>query len=245
MKKLIPLTFTVFFMVVLIAWAIIRIVTHYQFSVGCGQYLKRAATANSITLASSNLDTAIQYLEDHNLTSGQVSIFLKQPKNDITYWYTNLKSAQTELMNMKPDATQLEISNELMKIKESLISTTSSGESLIYPDGIQIYPHNAVLFWMSFISVISGFALLIWLTPKNPMKWIYKYGENTIIVVNRISGETLIVNGEIQDQKKGIKFKSELRGKLSSGEEIKATIGGNSEMICSLFIDNKLQTPEQ
>jgi len=147
---------------VFVVWAIIRIVSYVQFNLGCGQYLQRAATANSISLASSNLDTAIKYLEDHNLTSGQVSIILKQPKNDITYWYSNLKSAQTELKNMKPDATQLEVSNELMKIKETLVSTTSSGESLIVPDGIEIYPHNVSLFWMCLISGVLSVASWIW-----------------------------------------------------------------------------------
>ena len=160
MKKLITLC-AILFTVVFIVWGIIRIVAYYQFSVGCGQYLQRAATANSISLASSNLDTAISYLENRNLTSGQVSIFLHQPKNDITYWYSNLKSAQSELKNMSPDATQLEVSNELMKIKETLVSNTSDGEVLIYPEGIEIYPHNVILFWISLVSGVFG--LVFWL----------------------------------------------------------------------------------
>ncbi|MCL2351276.1 MAG: hypothetical protein FWC55_01960 [Firmicutes bacterium] len=162
MKKTAPFILAILFTLVFIAWAIIRITAYYQFSVGCGQYLRRAATANSISLAASNLDSAIQYLEDRNLTSGQVSIFLKQPQNDITYWYSNLKSAQTGLQNMKSDATQLEVSNELMKIKESLISTTSDGEALILPEGIEIYPHNGLLFWMSLIGGVLAAALWIW-----------------------------------------------------------------------------------
>jgi len=167
MKKTIPLISAIVFTAVFIVWAVIRIVASYQFSVGCGQYLQRASTANSIALASSNLDSAIQYLDDHNLTSGQVSIFLKQPANDITYWYTNLKSAQTELQNMSPDATQLEVSNELMKIKETLITNTSDGETLICPDGIEIYPNNAGLFWMSLISGILALASWIWFAPAH------------------------------------------------------------------------------
>ena len=167
MKKQISLLLTILFTVVFLAWAVIRIVASYQFSVGCGQYLQRAATANSISLASSNLDNAISYLESRNLTSGQVSIFLKQPMNDITYWYSNLKSAQTELKNMKPDATQLEVSNELMKIKETLMTSDSRGEKLITPEGIEIYPYNALLFWISAISGILAVVLWIWLMPKS------------------------------------------------------------------------------
>jgi len=159
---ILPIIFTCVFIV----WAAIRTVAEIQFSLGCGQYLQRAATANSITLASSNLDTAIRYLDKNNLTDGQVSIFLKQPKNDISYWYANLKSAQDELANMKPDAAQLEVSNELMKIKETLVTATSDGETLICPEGIEIYPYNAVLFWLSIVSGIPAFVLWIWLAPK-------------------------------------------------------------------------------
>ena len=166
MKKPVAWALAILFTAVFLVWAGIRIVSYYQFNFGCGQYLNRAATANSISLASTNLDTAIQYLEDRSLTGGQVSILFKQPKNDIGYWYSNLKSAQAELNNMSPDATQLEVSNELMKIKESLISTTSDGESLIAPEGIEIYPHNGVLFWTALLSGILALAFWIILLPK-------------------------------------------------------------------------------
>ncbi|MCL2462595.1 MAG: hypothetical protein FWF44_08010 [Defluviitaleaceae bacterium] len=167
MKKAITMALAILFTAVFIAWAVIRIAASYAFNVNCEQYLQRAATANSIALASSNLDTALQYLEDRGLTSGQVSIILHQPSNDIGYWYSNLKSAQTELKNMDANATQLEVSNELMKIKETLISTTSNGEVLIRPDGMEIYPHNGILFWMSVIGGIPALALWIWLIPKS------------------------------------------------------------------------------
>ena len=75
-------------------------------------------------------------------------------------------------------------------------------------------------------------------------KWIYQYDNNTILVENKVSGETLTVNGEVQDKKTGIAFRSELRGRLPSGEEIKATLGGNLTVQCTLFVDNKLQQAE-
>lgn len=76
-------------------------------------------------------------------------------------------------------------------------------------------------------------------------KWTYKYGENTIVVENKLSGEMLYVNGELQDQKTGIALRAELKGRLPGGEEIKATLGGNLTVQCSLFVDNKLLNPEQ
>ena len=76
-------------------------------------------------------------------------------------------------------------------------------------------------------------------------KWVYEYGQNTIIIENRwFSGEKMYVNGELHDESKGIKLSGTLRGKLESGEEIKATIGGTFSIGCSLFIDYKLQTPD-
>ena len=71
-------------------------------------------------------------------------------------------------------------------------------------------------------------------------KWTYRYDQNTIVVENSIIGETLTVNGEIQDKKTGITLKSELKGKLPSGEEIKATLNGFFTLQCSLFVDSKL-----
>ena len=71
-------------------------------------------------------------------------------------------------------------------------------------------------------------------------KWTYKHGQDTIVVENALSGETLTVNGEVQDKKTGISLRSELKGKLPGGEEIKATLGGTLTMQCTLFVDNKL-----
>ena len=76
-------------------------------------------------------------------------------------------------------------------------------------------------------------------------KWVYKHGENTIVVENKTSGETLTVNGEMQDKKTGLALRSELKGRLPGGEEIKATLGGNVTVKCTLFVDNKLLEAEK
>ena len=59
-------------------------------------------------------------------------------------------------------------------------------------------------------------------------KWKYQYNGNTIEVKNGFTTE-LIVNGQQQDKFKGIAITSDflnLRGKLESGEEITASLGG-------------------
>ena len=75
--------------------------------------------------------------------------------------------------------------------------------------------------------------------------WKYQYGENTIEVQNYgASGCGLFVNGQPQDEKRGLSFTgSRLNGKLDNGEEIKVSLGGVFKMECSLFVNNKLLTP--
>lgn len=72
--------------------------------------------------------------------------------------------------------------------------------------------------------------------------WTYKYGKHTIVVKNEKATE-LYVNNELQDRKTGITLKAELTGKLESGEQIKASLGGVIDVECNLFVDNVLQTP--
>ena len=73
--------------------------------------------------------------------------------------------------------------------------------------------------------------------------WKYIYGSDTIQVANRSHVAELIVNGEVQDRRRGLTVTMPLTGKLQSGEEIKADLGGVFVMQCTLFVDNKLQEP--
>lgn len=105
-------------------------------------------------MAKPQLDKAISYLENHNLTSGIVSIFLKNPKNDIGFFYQNLKACQTELERVSPNASQLEESNVLMKLRESLLDEGQTTE-VTHPFGISIYPYNVVYFIWLMISFVG------------------------------------------------------------------------------------------
>ena len=87
----------VFSVVVLVALGVLRAAWCISFEMHCDQYLKRAADANTVELAKANLAKALKYIENNNLTDGVVSVFLKQPKNDIGFWYSNLKSSLDEL----------------------------------------------------------------------------------------------------------------------------------------------------
>lgn len=142
------------------AWATMRIVKSVEFDTNCTQYLKRAADASSVETAKEQLGRAISYAESQNLTGGVVSIFLHQPKNDIGYWYRNMTEAYTELENVHEDASQLEKTNVLMKLRETLTDQKDSGTSVTVPSGISIYPSNVMYFWWGLISGIA--CVVLW-----------------------------------------------------------------------------------
>lgn len=95
-----------------------------EFSQQCSGYLKQAADANTVELALDRLNLAVKYIEEKGYTDGYTSIVYKTEDENIGYWYQNIKACQKEL-NDALDGTQLEKSNVLMKIRESL---TDEGE---------------------------------------------------------------------------------------------------------------------
>lgn len=143
------------------AWATVRIVKSVSFDTNCTQYLKRAADANSIEMAKEELQKAISYAESNNLTEGRVSIFLNQPKNDVGYWYQNMKASYEELENLPSDSSPLEKTNVLMKLRETLTDTSDGDISVTVPNGISIYPYNLAYFLWSILSLIG--AIVFWL----------------------------------------------------------------------------------
>lgn len=72
--------------------------------------------------------------------------------------------------------------------------------------------------------------------------WTYQYGDNTIEVRNNRATE-LYVNGELQDQKKGIYFSTTLKGKLGNGEVIEASLGGFFKVECTVLVGDKVLYP--
>lgn len=136
--------------ILFLVWGGVRISKGFGIEFDCYSYLKRAADANTIEMAKPQLDKAIKYLEDHNLTTGIVSIFLKNPANDIDYFYQNLVASRNELEQVKPDASQLEKSNVLIKLRETLLDTGI----VTHPCGLAIYPNNRGFMWWAIITFI-------------------------------------------------------------------------------------------
>ncbi|MBU1159564.1 hypothetical protein KKD04_00080 [Patescibacteria group bacterium] len=159
MKK----TLCILFILLFCLWAGIRIVALIQFDRGCEGYLKRAADANTVELAKKQLKVALDYIERKSLTTGYTSILYRTPDEDIGFWYTNIKSSLAELEQMNPNATQLERSNLLMKLRETLLD---EGQSIpiTAPYGISIYPNNvaiAILGWLSAVLTVVWIVIMI------------------------------------------------------------------------------------
>ena len=124
----------------------------------CIGYLKRAADANSIELAKRELEKTIFYAEKNGLTNGYTSVLYKTPDEDIEFWYKNLKSSLDEIDKLDSTTTQMEKSNILMKLRETLTDSSTKGLSLTYPKGLSRYPNN--LLWGIFIFI--SVCCIIW-----------------------------------------------------------------------------------
>ncbi|HMQ01708.1 MAG TPA: hypothetical protein PKD79_01410 [Candidatus Doudnabacteria bacterium] len=151
-----------------IGWVVTRTVASIQYDRGCGGHLKRAADANTIDLAVLELEIAVKYLEANNMTSGYTSIIYQTPDEDVGFFYSNLKASLEELKGISPEATPLERSNILMKLRETLLDNGERATVTTKPPGISIFPHNTKLFiWILTMGPTSIFfgtlRLLIWM----------------------------------------------------------------------------------
>ncbi len=135
------------------------------FERGVGGNLKRAADANTINLAQEELSAALKYIEANGLTVGYTSIIYRTPDEDVSFWYRNLSASLDELRSLPTNATSLEKSNMLMKLRETLLDTHARGVSVTAPDGISVFPNNmAYAIWLAFSALIgcAGVCLFLW-----------------------------------------------------------------------------------
>lgn len=138
---------------------VIVIVKSVQFSQNCGGYLKQAADANTVELALDRVNKALEYIEAKGLTQGYTSVLWRTEDENIGYWYDNIKACRAEL-EANIDASSLEKSNVLMKVRESLTDNGEKGTELTVPPGISRYPDNliyGILLWISVALFVAAF----------------------------------------------------------------------------------------
>lgn len=128
----------------------IGLMKNIQFNAKCINYFELASNANSVDIAEKHLSSGIKYLEDHGLTEGDTSCLMYKPTNDISFWYENLKSTQTQLREVvnKETLTELEESNLLMKLRETLLDEDGD---VIYPIMIEFYPNHNIWRWLIYL----------------------------------------------------------------------------------------------
>lgn len=143
----------------LLFWVGARVYKEVVFSIECEGRLKRAAHANTVELAREEIQIAKKYMVSHNLTSGYTSILYNTPDEDVGFWYRNISEALQELDQVKGRASQLEKSNLLMKLRETLLDQGEKGVKVTIPDGIAVFPHNfsyMVTGWLSSLLLCLG-----------------------------------------------------------------------------------------
>lgn len=121
----------------------------------CTGYLKRAADANTVETAKTELEKSIKYLEANNLTSGYTSVLYRTPDEDIEFFYKNLKASYAELSKVDSTTTSLEKTNMLMKLRETLLDNGEKGTELTYPSGLSKYPSNGLFFILTSLAVVT------------------------------------------------------------------------------------------
>jgi len=151
MKKLLVMLL----IIPILVWCGFRIGSGILFEKNCEGYLKRAANANTVNVASKELGIALTYMEANKLTEGYTSVVYKTPDEDIGFWYNNIKSAKQELDLLPTSATPLEKTNVLMKLRETLVNNGQQGLNITVPSGISIYPNNTGWCLFGIASLIS------------------------------------------------------------------------------------------
>ena len=149
-----------FCFVLFLGLAIFRIYSNIIFKQELSGHLKRAADANTVELALTELQSSLNYIENNNLTSGYTSVLYTTQDEDLSFWYANLKASAEELEKSK-GGSLLEKTNVLLKLRESLMDDGSKGSHITYPEGLAIYPHNKVVAILFLFSLLFLPILLI------------------------------------------------------------------------------------
>lgn len=154
----------IIFAVVFAAWAATQFIMGINFGRNCEGYLKRAADSNTVEMATKELGIALDYMEANHLVEGYTSIVYRTPSEDIGFWYKNIKASREELTKLSKEATPLERTNVLMKLRETLLDTEKTGTAVTVPNGISLYPFNTLfaLWGWGSLALTCFFGFFVW-----------------------------------------------------------------------------------
>lgn len=165
----------IFFLGMLIVWLAARSTLAVRYDQDIGGHLERAATANSVFLAATELKIALDSIEARGIcpaalgaptvedlpTDCYTSVLWKTPDEDIAFWLYNLQGVYVTLLSLPPEDDLLK-SNTLMMLRESLVVGRSAGRVYaISPGGISVYPNNIFSWWFGVVSLIGFFVAFV------------------------------------------------------------------------------------
>lgn len=129
-------------------------------------HLLRASSASTTEAANEELITALTEVERRNLTTGSTHLFWPTPATDIGYWYRNLKAAQAELASLPEETSNLERTNILLKLRETIM-THSEKPHVLIPEAIYVYPNRLGYFlWCTVFGIVMAVTAVL-VTPDD------------------------------------------------------------------------------
>ena len=141
----------------LLIFGVTRIIIGIQYDREVSGHLKRAADANQIALAITEVEDALKGMDERGLDCGKAkecytSVLYTTPDEDIGFWRTNIKQTLGDLEAVPADANHLVVSNTLMKVRETLLDSGEAGDHVTDPDGVSLYPSNKPFFWFGWLT---------------------------------------------------------------------------------------------
>lgn len=131
-------------------------------------HVKRGIDSLNLDIAKKELDKAIKYLNDNNLTNGSTSIFSGDSENDLESYYNWIKEVYKYIKYFPSNASKVE-RLKYFKELENIESTIN------IPKGMAMYPYNKLFFiWimLSFIgSILSYLFRHIFIKKDNDIRW--------------------------------------------------------------------------
>lgn len=147
--------------VVVLSWRGCQVVGFHS---EVGSHLDVVKTANQPSMAIGELDQALLGMDLRGLGCGPrgeqivgqcfTSVMVSTADEDVGLWRRNLEEARADLARLPSDASHLEVSNTLMKLRESITT----------PEGVAIYGWNkfvAVLLSGLFAGLAASFVVWV------------------------------------------------------------------------------------
>ncbi len=138
-------------------------VWNIQYEREIGGHLKLAADANSTELTERKIQLAVEGMRKWGFCNGGgddcfTSVIYRTPEDDVGYWRENIGNTLEDLKSMSAEerADNLIESNQLIKVRETLLDSGSQGDKVTDPPGISRYPYNVRMAWWLWISLIGA-----------------------------------------------------------------------------------------